>query len=93
MQFAYANPYEVYARGLFAHDAVQQYSPQRFGARLRDILSNYVNKFGPNVGSGSASDNQGRVGEPSSGDRSAAQTGAPADPRILELEGIVGGLE
>jgi glycosyltransferase involved in cell wall biosynthesis len=46
MREAYRNPHAVYSKGLAAAQRAGEYTPERFGIRLRNILQEYVGKSG-----------------------------------------------
>lgn len=62
MREVYHNPFEVYKRGIAAAQRAAEYSPERFGVRLRDILQNYVRSIRPSVETRSTSNVRYLVG-------------------------------
>ena len=81
MRYAYNNPIEVYKRGLAAAQRATEFTPERFGVRLRDILHNYGCQSGNKLVT-RVPPNDRPMGAIHAGDRSAAQVGVTDNPII-----------
>lgn len=81
MRYAYNNPIEVYKRGLAAAQRATEFTPERFGVRLRNILHDYGCQSGNKLVT-RISPNDRPLGPIHTSDRCAAQVGITNDSVI-----------